>query len=128
MLNLTGIIKNMFNFKGKEQRDSDAIKLEAQTYRQLTIGALSNDSDNDAWSNAKFWVVIDHTIIEVSNALYTGQMLPNGVAQWAVFQNINGVPCHAGYVWDDDNVYVTYAEFKPIKGAWAIYNSMKEVS
>ena len=122
MINLKGLV-NMVIFKGKDRRDADAVALQAQTYKRLTIGELSNDTDTE-WGDAKFWVVIDNNLVDVHGVTYTGLVLPNGVAQWAIFANIHGVICHMGYVWDDTSIFVTYAEFKPIKGAWAIYQEM----
>lgn len=125
MFNLTGIINKMFTVKGKEQRNQDVALVKSMSCEKVSVIDLVNDPDNAKWHNADFWCVINDRLVEVSSASYTGLVMPNGVAQWEVFTNFAGILCSQGYVFDDTIIYVTH-EYKPIKGAWQIYQESKQ--
>lgn len=123
MLNLNGLL-NMITFKNKAQRDSDKLAVASIPRHEVTVGDLADNPDRAEWTNCKFWMVINDHLVEVASAMYTGLILPNGEAQWAVFSNIQGVIVHQGYCFDSDIVYVMQPEYKPTRGAWEIYKGV----
>jgi hypothetical protein len=121
MISLNEIYKMIF--KGKEQHDQDVAIVLSKPFNKITVKELSNASA-DEYANKHFWVIVNNNLVEVHSAMYTGLVLPDGNAQWAIFNHVGGYPCHMGYVFDFDDVYITSPDYKPIKGAWALYQEI----